>query len=200
MITEAEIEYVLHLENVHHGILECAFCNPAVANRGQRMLPTFETLAAHVRHFHPEKFQDCVEDSVGAIPAKAFQWYKSNSGEITDMALARPVVSSPAGGPSPRTNNWLRDTDVSTSKQNVKIIDARPDESGRAAVVLKLKLANGETRLDSLKANNPNFKILFDAFGEDEKGWKNKNVLLFLEYDEFSERNWRRYSTLNAKS
>ncbi len=73
IITEAEIDYVLHIENIHHGILECAFCDPATVNRGQRILPTFETLAAHVRHFHPEKFEDCPEDTDGAIPAKAFR-------------------------------------------------------------------------------------------------------------------------------
>ena len=73
VITEAEIEYVLHIENVHHGILECAFCDPAVTNRGQRILPTFETLAAHVRYFHPERFQDCIEQDMGAIPPKSFR-------------------------------------------------------------------------------------------------------------------------------
>ena len=72
-IYTAEIEYVLHLENVHHGILTCAFCDPATTNRGQRILPSFETLAAHVRHFHPERFADCPEQSENAIPAKAFR-------------------------------------------------------------------------------------------------------------------------------
>lgn len=69
----AEIEYVLHIENIHHGILSCAFCDPTATNRGQRILPTFETLAAHVRHFHPERFHDCAEDTMGAIPRKAFR-------------------------------------------------------------------------------------------------------------------------------
>lgn len=77
VINEAEAEYVLHLENIHHGILDCAFCDPSTVSCGLRFLPSFETLAAHVKHFHPEIIAResakgmPVED--GAIPAKAFR-------------------------------------------------------------------------------------------------------------------------------
>src|SRR5690349_13727263 len=66
----AEVEYVLHLNNVHHGTLECAFCDPSVAGRGLRFLPDFGTLAQHVKHFHPKRFAGCEE---GAIPPGAFR-------------------------------------------------------------------------------------------------------------------------------
>jgi hypothetical protein len=49
----AEAEYVLHLEKIHYGILECAFCDTSIC-RGLRLLPDFETLASHVRSVHPE--------------------------------------------------------------------------------------------------------------------------------------------------
>lgn len=52
-IAEAEAEYILHLEFFHYGPLECAFCDNEVG-RGFRLLPSFETLAAHVQHFHAD--------------------------------------------------------------------------------------------------------------------------------------------------
>lgn len=52
-ITEAEAEYVIHLDNYHIGPLECAFCGDTIT-RGIRLLPDFATLAVHVKHFHPD--------------------------------------------------------------------------------------------------------------------------------------------------
>jgi hypothetical protein len=68
---EAEIEYVLHLNNVHHGTLECAFCDIGLS-RGLRFLPDFATLAAHVHHFHPEKFAAHETDPM-MLPVRAFR-------------------------------------------------------------------------------------------------------------------------------
>ena len=62
----AEMEYCLHLNNVHHGILECAFCHAT----GVRFLPDFATLSAHVRYFHPERFAGCLD---GEIPPRSFK-------------------------------------------------------------------------------------------------------------------------------
>lgn len=67
---EADIEYVLHLSNVHHGTLECAFC-PKNVRGGLRYLPDFQTLAAHVRHYHPERFKGV--DDPEALPPHAFK-------------------------------------------------------------------------------------------------------------------------------
>lgn len=47
----AEMEYLVHLKNVHYGIMECAFCTNEIS-RGLRCLPDFATLAAHVKSFH----------------------------------------------------------------------------------------------------------------------------------------------------
>lgn len=113
------------------------------------------------------------------------------------MPLQRPIVPGTAAVPGGKSaGNWLRDEDVTDKLQVVKIMDARPDVSGRSAVIVKLQMANGQMRLDSLKANNPNFSILFNAFGEDEKAWAGRYVNLFLEFDKFTERNWRRYSVV----
>ena len=191
----AECEYVLHLNNVHHGVLDCFFCDPARVSRGLRLLPDFATLAAHCKNFHPKIIQELVTDGIWKSGQVFKLLHSKNEGEMP-MSLARPVTTN-VGGIAPRTTNWLRDTDVSEKKQKVTIVDARADETGRSAVILKLKLASG-IRLDSLKTNNPNFKILFDAFGEDEAKWKGKTVSLFLEYDQFTERNWRRYSPNTA--
>jgi len=60
----AEVEYVLHLVNVHHGPMDCFFCDPARVSRGLRLLPDFATLAAHVKTFHPEIIQGLVTDGV----------------------------------------------------------------------------------------------------------------------------------------
>ena len=65
---EAEIEYVLHLNNVHHGPLECAFCDRRAGN-GVRWLPCFATLARHTQFFHREVAPADPE----AIPPRAFR-------------------------------------------------------------------------------------------------------------------------------
>lgn len=192
---KAEIEYVLHLNNVHHGLLDCAFC---YSDSPCRFLPDFATLASHVQNFHP----DIAPDDSEAIPPKAFVYHNLEGENLASQAkeviqgenmLARPV--NPAGGNTPagRLNNWLKDSDVTDTPQRAQIVEARSDDSGRAAVIIKVKLAAGN-RLDSLKANNPNFKILVDAFGLDEKDWKGKMITIGLEYDAFGERNWRRYA------
>jgi hypothetical protein len=73
----AEIEYVLHLNNIHHGILECAFCDARSTSRGLRCLPSFETLAAHVHLFHAEEIVEGgrrIKDiDPVALPARAFR-------------------------------------------------------------------------------------------------------------------------------
>lgn len=51
-IEKAEKEYVKHLERVHYGFLDCAFCDGV--GLGYRLLPNFETLVRHVQFFHPE--------------------------------------------------------------------------------------------------------------------------------------------------
>jgi hypothetical protein len=64
-----EMEYVLHLNNVHHGLLECAFCEHNPGN-GIRFLPCFATLASHVHTFHKER---CAGTDADAIPPHAFK-------------------------------------------------------------------------------------------------------------------------------
>jgi hypothetical protein len=73
---KAEQEYVIHLGNVHHGLLECVFCDAGI-DRGIRWLPDFATLAAHVHWFHAgQKLKDgrtIAEIEEGALPPKAFK-------------------------------------------------------------------------------------------------------------------------------
>lgn len=70
------MEYVLHLNNVHHGILECAFCD-AGRDKGIRYLPSFETLASHVHHFHAgQKLKNggtVADVEAGSLPPWAFR-------------------------------------------------------------------------------------------------------------------------------
>jgi hypothetical protein len=73
----AEKEYVHHLTSVHYGLLECAFCDDTVSI-GLRCLPTFATLAQHVRHFHADKLERIEKDrgypvEPRSVPAHAFK-------------------------------------------------------------------------------------------------------------------------------
>lgn len=196
----AEKSYVAHLDVVHYGPLECAFCDDTIP-RSVRFCPDFNTLAQHVQGFHPNR---AIAGDPEAIPPYAFNFgdgemrhHVSSLNGGNDMPLQRPIVPGTAAVPGGKSaGNWLRDEDVTDKLQVVKIMDARPDVSGRSAVIVKLQMANGQMRLDSLKANNPNFSILFNAFGEDEKAWAGRYVNLFLEFDKFTERNWRRYSVV----
>lgn len=64
----AEMEYLLHLDKVHYGILECAFCG-AELSRGIRCHGSFGALAHHVKVFHP--FLAPAEE--GHLPKGAFK-------------------------------------------------------------------------------------------------------------------------------
>lgn len=73
---KAKTQYVAHLDSVHFGSLECAFCDPAT-ECGQRLLPDFGTLARHVHHFHAkEKLKDgrtIADIDPVALPPRAFK-------------------------------------------------------------------------------------------------------------------------------
>ena len=109
------------------------------------------------------------------------------------MALPLPSAGN-RGGQAPRTakQNWLQDEDIKGTVA-AKIVDAKAGDTARVAVTLKLKLPQG-IRFDSMGTTNPNFKILFDAFGADEQAWKGKTVNIAMEHDTFSDRDWRRYA------
>jgi hypothetical protein len=71
------MEYVLHLTNIHYGLLECAYCDAEIS-RGLRCLPDFRTLADHVRYFHKDVLAEIAkrrgyEVAPGSIPAGAFR-------------------------------------------------------------------------------------------------------------------------------
>lgn len=73
----AEAEYVLHLNDVHYSVLECAFCSESVS-RGIRCLPDFATLAAHCSIYHRDILDRLRETrgyavEEGSIPAGAFK-------------------------------------------------------------------------------------------------------------------------------
>lgn len=80
---------------------------------------------------------------------------------------------------------------LNSTQQLAEIIDAKvlPDSfrKGEDAVVCKLKL-NGEFLLWTIRNNNPNLEILGDAFGDDERKWVGKRIMLATESDDFSGR------------
>lgn len=74
----AEMEYVLHLNDCHHGLLECAFCDAEIISRGIRCLPDFGTLARHVHTYHRDILERIrrergYEVERWSIPAGAFR-------------------------------------------------------------------------------------------------------------------------------
>lgn len=84
---------------------------------------------------------------------------------------------------------------LSTTHQAATIVDARiqPDNfrPGQDAVVVKLKF-KGEFLLWTLRQGNPNLEGFGDAMGDDEQNWKNHDIELYIEEDQFDGKKWIR--------
>jgi hypothetical protein len=90
---------------------------------------------------------------------------------------------------------YLKTENVNFDKRTANIIACRVEDDafkpGQQAVVAKIAFA-GNTYLWTIRLDNPNLDILCDAFGDDEQKWVGKDFLLFLETDEFTNKNYTR--------
>jgi hypothetical protein len=84
---------------------------------------------------------------------------------------------------------------LSTTHQLATIITARmePDtfRRGQDSLVCKVKL-KGEFLLWTLREGNPSLEAIADVVGDDEAKWKNVEIELFIEEDDFNGKKWIR--------
>jgi hypothetical protein len=98
---------------------------------------------------------------------------------------------------------YLTSDMLSDAHQLASIIDARvqPDSfrPGTEAVVVKLKF-RGEFILWTLRQGNPNLEAVGDAFGDDETSWKDRELELYVETDDFDGKKWIRCEPITKKT
>jgi hypothetical protein len=164
---------------------ECAFC--------MLKFTGFEMLSDHVKRAHTGELDGEVEyirykyegeiDSDDPFNEEKRQGRK-------DMLQKRSGTTR--GAFAGKRTDWLQDSHLTIEQQKVKIVDAQEGQSGNS-VIVKLDIA-GTVVFDTWRNTNPNFDLAVDALGSEVKKWKGKVCTMFLEYDEFADRNWRRVS------
>lgn len=89
---------------------------------------------------------------------------------------------------------YLKAENLTFEKKPAKVLAVKINEAGKnkfSDVVLKV-MYSGALYLFGLKISNPNYAILLDCWGPNDKTWIDKEFLVFLEQDEFDNRNWVR--------
>lgn len=110
----------------------------------------------------------------------------SSEGQASDTRRKR------SGGMVYLTNEMLS-TKTPTS---ARILGVRLDEENRygARVVLKMVMEGNTIYWGVNIKKNPNYKLLEKEFGREENDWVQKDILLQLEKDDFSESYFARVS------
>lgn len=169
--------------------LECAFCDFLAFD--------FSDLSLHVVKEHKKGEYTTVEKTE-TVQETAIRW-KSECDEANEKLqfledenmLVKPGLATGRRGFTGKKTQWLKDEDLRETPTKVIILDAKADRGGDA-VIVKLDLGAGVVVFDTWRSTNPNFVIAIEELGEDESKWKKKEMEMFLERDDFSERNWRR--------
>lgn len=98
--------------------------------------------------------------------------------------------------------DYLAVTMLSATHQLATIVDARVEKDNfrkdEEVVVTKLKM-KGQYILWTLRDNNPCLDVLMDSFGADESKWKEKEIELYLEEDNFNGKQWIRCEAVVSK-
>jgi len=120
---------------------------------------------------------------------------------------AAPSQQAPQGGNRRQGGgfDYVRNTDLSTDKKRARVLacrvnDAVVKEGQRkySDVIVKIAL-NGKTLLYGLKADNPEYEKLVNAFGEDENRWPDREFYMYLEADDFTGKYWMRVEPIEAE-
>jgi hypothetical protein len=87
---------------------------------------------------------------------------------------------------------WLKIEDLTTQKQEAKILAVNYNKDGRFGARVELKLAfDGKIKYWGVPPKkddkNPNYKELTEHFGHDENDWIDQRILLYVEPHKFYE-------------
>jgi hypothetical protein len=148
------------------------------------------------RSFGPNgKLLESEEQKIETWEQTNLRWQEEiNEKEKTEM-LQKPGNTKRSF--TGKTTAWLSDQMLNSSPRKVIIVEARGDTGG-TSVIVKLDI-EGKIVFDTWRHTNPNFDIAVEYLGADEKKWKGSVCEMFLEYDDFAERNWRRLQFPKSK-
>jgi hypothetical protein len=163
--------------------LECYYCYLRFDN--------FAILADHVKRAHTQELDGEVLD----IRYKLEVWNPDDPFNLELRGEEMLQKSKNAGQKSSFTGSktrWVKDEDCGKvgTENKFKILDAQEGKGGES-VIVKIEM-HGAKMYDTWRDKNPNFDIAIEALGADPTKWKGKSGIMFLEYEEFAERNWRR--------
>jgi hypothetical protein len=194
------MHFLYHLEQVHYGILECAFCETSVS-RGIKCLPDFASLAAHVKAMHGEKQLDWIEGEAivyEGLPPFAFNQIKIEKGELIMLPAPKQAKGDQGqggrgrGGARERQEPavpFLKVEHLTNDPVTAKVLGVRTENVGWNDIVVKLAI-KGRSFFLGLKADNPNYSVLINGLGRDENKWMGEEILIGNELNEFYEKNF----------
>jgi len=174
----------IHLEQEHE--LECYFCF--------LKFPSFQELAKHVTDAHVSSEAQHEREMREA-------WHPDDDREENQsMSLPTPGggkrdaergnSGASRGNRKPPAVPFLRVEDLNPEEKNVaKILAVQTQNTGFNDVIVKIALG-GRSYFFGLKASNPNYEALFNAFGENENKWVGESFTIGLNWNDFYEKNF----------
>ncbi len=145
-----------------------------------------------------EQLTGVTNDPLYTTPGVPYgQWESSDMIPRTNTGTNTGSGSNQQGGGRRKGSGfrYLSADMLSASHQLAVIADARVEKDtfrqGSDAVVVKLKF-KGEFLLWTLRPGNPALETLGDAMGDDEANWKDHEIELYLEEDNFNGKKWIR--------
>ena len=112
------------------------------------------------------------------------------------MTLPRPgggdARSTPMQGGTGRakpTVPYLKVEDLQSDPVHAKILAVEAKASRFNDITVKLAVG-GKPFFLGLKASNPNYEMLFNGFGDDERKWIGEEIMIGLQWNEFHEKNF----------
>lgn len=187
---------IWHLEDhilMNHA-LECAFCDFVAED--------FSDLSLHVVRDHKKGEYTTVEKTE-TVEETAIRWQSEcdEANEKLKFLEDSEMLQKPGSARKSFTGKktrWLQDSDLNEKPSKAVIVAAKADTGG-TSVIVKLDLGAGVVVFDTWRHTNPNFDIAVEELGADETKWAGSEMEMFLEYDSFSDRNWRRIRFIGRK-
>jgi len=84
---------------------------------------------------------------------------------------------------------FVRVEDLREEPSRAKILGVVTQNTGFNDVIVKVAI-NGKSYFLGLKASNPNYEALFNAFGDNENKWVGEEFMIGLNWNDFYEKNF----------
>jgi hypothetical protein len=171
--------------------LECAFCFLTFDG--------FKELAEHTQTAHVAPEDRIARDNVPewAIPEE------ENNEMLPAPGTGKNASQRESGGGrsnrKPPAVPFITVEDLTEEPKRAKILGVQTQNTGFNDIIVKIAIG-GRSYFLGLKASNPNYELLFKAFGDNENKWVGEEFTIGLNWNEFYEKNFVHVFDAPAKS